>query len=48
MEVKDVGYERIIGGTVLYFKPYALVRRSPGNSQVSVKQFKKRKSADVN
>ena len=48
MEVKDCGYDRIIGGTVLHFKPNALFRRSAGNSQVSVNQLKKRKSADVN
>ena len=48
MEVKDCGYDRIIGGTVLHFKPSALFRRSAGNSQVSVNQFEKRKSTDIN
>ena len=48
MEIKDCGYDRIIRGIVLHFKPNALFRRSPGNGQVSVKQFEKRISADVN
>ena len=46
VEVKNVGYDRIIRGTMLHFKPSTLIWRSAENSQVSLKQFKKRQSTD--